>query len=175
MAAVALYALPDATHGPFTNMLRERFQWVVRPYILMTSQWQQWNLFSPEPLRRVVTYGIDVDRGDRWERVLTIEPGTYSTFRHATQFKFFARILEGASESSFPMIANFLEQQCRELALATGSHVRLNYMMYVIPLPPRALSVGEWERTAPVVTTYPGSEILCGWPHSAGVFRPFNP
>lgn len=173
MAAVGLYALPDASQAPIVQLLRDRFQWVARPYILLTSQWQQWNLFSPDPLRRIVTYGIEADRGASWERILTIEPETYSTFRHASQFKFLARFLEGGASSS-RLVVRFLEKQCEELNLASGTHVRLVYLVSVIPLPPRSWSVDEWRHVALSVETVPGTEILCGWPADTAIVRPFH-
>lgn len=174
MAAIALYALPDAARDPLTVSLRTTLQPIIRPYVLLFSQWQQWNLFSPDPLRRIVTYRVEIDRGDRWEPIRTIEPGVYSTFRHASEFKFLGRLLEGA-RTTFPLVARFLERQCGELDLATGSHVRLTYLVSVLPLSRESLSVEQWGHLSVPVEIIPGSETLCGWPAHAGTYRPFSP
>ncbi len=173
MAAVGLYALPTEARDPMTMWAKQTLQPIVQPYILLTSQWQQWNLFSPDPLQRVVTYGIDLDRDGRWERIRSFTPGMESTFRHAAQFKLFGRLLEG-NANTLPLVDRFLQLQCVEYHLAAGSRIRLVYHWYILPHPPRALSIAEWSQLHPQPMTFIGSEILCGWPSGTGIYRAFS-
>ena len=174
MASVAVYALPWEASDPLTNAVRAVILPIVRPYILLTSQWQQWNLFSPDPLQRVVTYTVEIDRGNRWEPVHTIAPGFVSTFRHASEFKFLGRTLEG-NKTLLPVVDRFLQAECRDADLPASSRVRLLYHWYVLPHPVRALSVGEWSSYQPQINTFIGSEVLCGWPEGTGIYRALNP
>ncbi len=174
MASVAVYALPWEAQGSLTSAVRAVLLPAMRPYILLTSQWQQWNLFSPNPLQRVVTYEVQMDDGDRWTTVRTIAPDFISTFRHATEFKFLGRILEG-NDMMFPVVDRFLQAECSEADLPAGSRVRLVYHWYVLPQPSRALSVSEWSNYKPTVKNFIGSEVLCNWPYGTGIYRAFQP
>lgn len=57
MTGVALYVIPGSmrAHSPLIGAVRS----LTDPYVLMTSQWQQWNIFSPDPLRRVSTFRVE--------------------------------------------------------------------------------------------------------------------
>lgn len=173
MAAVALYALPAVARDPLTLSLRRTLLPIVRPYVLLTSQWQQWDLFSPDPLGRVTTYAVDAERDGAWQRIETITPSTYSVFRHGTQFKLLMRLLEDYAAQSL-LTERFLQSTCTQHALAPGTRVRLAYLWYLLPMTDLPLSLGAWERFAPAVNTFTGSEVLCGWPLGSGIFRPFS-
>ncbi len=57
MTAVALYVVPGALKTRWSPIGEIRS--LTDPYVLMTSQWQQWNIFSPNPLRRVSTFRVE--------------------------------------------------------------------------------------------------------------------
>lgn len=173
MAAVGVYAIPTDATGAIPGWLRANVQPHVYPYILMTSQWQQWNLFSPDPLRRVMVYAVEADRGGTWEPVVTLGPGAFSTWRHAAELKYLGRLLEGG-ENQLPLVERFLHVQCREYRLRPGTHLRLVYHWYVIPWLENPLSVSAWQNVVPNWSSSIGSEILCGWPVGTGVLRPLS-
>ena len=173
MAAIGLYALPSEAHDPLTETLRSHALPIVRPYVLLTSQWQQWNLFSPNPLRRVTTYRIEVDRDGKWEALRTLNAESFGFLRHATEYKNLSRILEGG-EQTLPLIEHFLQRECTDADLPAGTHVRLMYDYYVLPRLTRSASVREWRDYVPAHTVAPGSEVLCGWPAGTGIDRPFD-
>lgn len=171
IAAVAVYSLPDAARDSVTNALRT-LQPYVRPYILLTSQWQQWNLFSPDPLRRTVTYAVEREQQGMWAEIAVFDPRSVSIFRHATEFKFLGRLLEGGKDQ-LPLIEHFLRAQCDAHLLPSGTHLRLVYRHAMIPVPGRALTPGEWAGLSLPVESFVGSEILCGWPTSTSLLRTF--
>ncbi len=170
LAAVAIYSLPDAANDGFSKGVRS-LQPVVRPYILLTSQWQQWNLFSPDPLRRTVTYVVEREEQSGWTQLESFDPTDASFFRHATEFKFLGRLLEGSGQ--LPLVEHFLRQQCDTHLLPSGTHLRLVYLHSMLPIPRRSLTPGEWANLPLPVTAFAGSEILCGWPPSSGLLRAF--
>lgn len=74
--AIGVEAIPKTAHDPLSLMLRGFWQPLTHPYIALTSQWQNWNLFAPDPLREVVTVFVDVRKeSDLWEEVLVLGPG----------------------------------------------------------------------------------------------------
>lgn len=173
IAAVGAYALPDAAKDPLAVWLRGNVQPIVRPYILLTSQWQQWNIFSPDPLQRVTTYSVEVDHGDAWGTLQTWSPQTVSALQHAHIFKMLGRLLEGTSPT-LPLIEHFLRVQCDDFNLPPGTHLRLAYQNGVLPRPMHVFSVRSWVAVRAPLHTIPGSEILCGWP-GIGIPRTFAP
>ena len=170
-SAVRLDALPDAANDGFSKALRP-LQSFVRPYVLLTSQWQQWNLFSPDPLRRIVTYRMEKEEIKGWSTVETFDAGTYSVFRQASEFKFLGRLLEGG-QTQLPLVANFLQQECTAKMLPLGTHVRLVYLSSVIALPQHPFSLSGWQNLNSPERAFIGSETLCGWPLSSSLLRAF--
>ena len=133
MAAVALYALPMDARDPVSQWLRAHYPQAMRSYVLWTSQWQQWNIFAPDPLRRVTTYRIDVRRGEAWYPILAIEPGTYPWWRHAAQFKFLGNIHDIREGPRVAAMVRFLQSHCAPFGLAPGTELRLVQNIYVVP------------------------------------------
>lgn len=171
MAAVALYALPDGARDPLTQHLRFRLQPLIRPYILLFSQWQQWNIFSPDPLRRVTTYTVEIDRGEQWHTLTAITPEAVPWLRHSDTFKLIDRLLSGPA-STIPAIDHFLRMHCTQHGLPPGTHLRLVYHTAVLPLPANVLAPAQWRALRQQLMPMDGSEILCGWP-GAGIGRSF--
>ena len=171
MIAVAVYSLPDAARDEVTYALR-RLGPVIRPYMLLTSQWQQWNLFSPDPLQRSVTYRIEKEDKKGWSAVTTVDPRTASVFRRAAEFKVLNRLLEGG-KPQLPLVANFLQQECTSHALPAGTHVRIVYVSTMIPVPRHPLSFTDWHNLYAPEKEFIGSETLCGWPLESSLLRAF--
>lgn len=161
MAAVAVYALPWAAQDPFTQWLRTNVVPTFMPYVLWTSQWQQWNLFSPDPLRRVTTYVVSKEEAvGRFTPVDVIIPGRYSMFRHAAQFKLLAEVLE--SDPIRPaFVANFLQLECKELGLPRNTAVKITYRTFVIPKDRSIHSISWWREWYPTVMTTESPVTIC--------------
>ena len=58
--AVLVYSVPRVAADPISTWTRRRLVPVVGPYMFLTSQWQLWNLFAPDPTRLVTIDRIDV-------------------------------------------------------------------------------------------------------------------
>jgi hypothetical protein len=162
MMAVLVYALPGGSKAA-TLPAVQRIARAVSPYILMTSQWQQWNLFSPDPLRRVTSYVIERQQGDVWKTVLDLHTGTLPWWRHAAQFKMLGSLLDGNTESDLQhrTAERYLQLKCREYALPDASGVRLSYRVYVIPVFDVSMSMDWWLNYTPEESTYVGHETTC--------------
>ena len=109
VTAIGLYAIPMNTQDTTAKFLRDTVLQPFIPYILSTSQWQQWNLFSPDPLRRVTRYYIQQKtEDDRWATLASFTPETYSLWRHANHFKLFIDMLEVDQDTyRAPIAAHF--------------------------------------------------------------------
>lgn len=164
-AAVMIFSIPRDAQDPLALWSRTALLPSFSPYILVTSQWQLWNLFSPDPQRRVTTYRIEVQVEDgSWRPLKEIEPGTYSIFRHATHFKMYGGILDEFSAHRQQVADRFLKLLCMEEVLAPGQAIRLLYKFYVIPQLPSPASAEWWHEWSPMPQEYIGHETRCPLP-----------
>lgn len=71
MTAIGIYSLYGVENVPVLSWLDSKREYV-RPYTLITSQWQRWNLFSPDPLRRVIQMSIEAEFNGKWQTMTVI-------------------------------------------------------------------------------------------------------
>ncbi len=159
--AVAVYPIPRDARDPIAMWVKLDLLPIVTPYMLITSQWQLWNLFSPDPLRRVTFYKIEAQSGDTWHEIETIQPGSFSTWRHAVQFKLMSNMLDEFSQNRAPLAGRYLHLKCEEYGLAEGTSVRLTYMYYVIPYHERRESRAWWDAWKPEMNEHIGFTTEC--------------
>lgn len=125
MTAVAAYLLPN-------NMYTEidATKNVTRSYVLLTSQWQKWDIFSPNPLRRVSEYVIERDAGDRWETVREMTFDTLPWWERAKELKVLGRL----EEERWNVLAGpYLRTYCPSFPSAAGTKLRLTARTIVLP------------------------------------------
>lgn len=146
MFAVAIYIIPDEADGTIPAFLKTEILPYVRPYILMTSQWQQWNIFAPDPIRRVSFYEIDVLQNGRWEAGLRIDRSTYSWRNRAKEFKIIRRTNENGDEAA----KNYLTSLCRDGTFGEGTTVRMVEDFYVLPTGKELTSMDGWSHFTPI-------------------------
>jgi hypothetical protein len=133
MIAIATYAIPTSDRSAAGGAMRKLGS-AFRPYVLLTSQWQQWNLFAPEPTRRSVTYRVETRTGEAWRELTRIEPASYSLWRRERQLTMFGRMLDPAERTYQPAFANlFLQSICETERLHAGTSIRMVRMIAVMP------------------------------------------
>jgi hypothetical protein len=124
MAAVALYLLPRKNAGPLHAV-----QMLTRPYVLLFSQWQKWDIFSPDPLRRVSTYVVERNAGDRWETAAILDFDHLPWWRRAKELKVAGRV-----ESEWKTLAEpYLKSLCDMIPYADGTDLKLTVRSIVVP------------------------------------------
>jgi hypothetical protein len=148
-AAVAIYAIPMGTNHVIMSPVRAAGIKVFAPYVLSLSQWQQWNLFSPDPLRRVSRYRIERHLGsNKWQTVQSIVPGMYGQLRHANRFKLYIGMLErDQSTYNSAVLRHFLLSFCEPNHIPGGTAMRIMYVQYIVPRPGSLLAAfrpGPW-------------------------------
>lgn len=149
MVAVGTYSIPGDAQDGFSQWIRTHVVARIAPYVLLTSQWQQWNLFSPDPLRRVITYRIErlTDDGT-WAPVGGITPSTYGLWRHAVRFKLLGQAL--AEDAHFlPIAERAARVLCREWGLGDDDRVRVWRDIFVVPHVAPSPTITWWKMWVP--------------------------
>lgn len=133
MAAIAIYSIPGESKDRLSRALSERFAPRVAPYVLITSQWQQWNLFSPNPLRRVIFYSVErLTSSNEWQPVATINDRTYGILRHAARFKLLGQAF-AEDQYYLPISERAARVFCREFGLSDQDRVRVWRDVAIVP------------------------------------------
>lgn len=129
MAAVALYLLPEK------GILRVP-RTLTKPYVLLLSQWQKWDIFSPDPLRRVSTYVLERDAGDRKVLAATIDYDSLPWWHRAKELKVLSRL-----EGQWSMLGSYyIRSLCEDIPFGPGSALRLIARSSTLPLDSASLS-----------------------------------
>lgn len=127
-AAIALYLLP-ALNVPLIGPVIGEAKAVTKPYILSLSQWQSWDIFSPDPLRRSSTYRIDRFDAGTWKAVRSISYDTLSFTERAKEIK----ILERLEDSWQRLIPSYLQPLCNAIPQSEGGTLRLVAISQILP------------------------------------------
>lgn len=133
MAAVFAFSIPSAASGRLATYVRDTVNPQLGPYLLLTSQWQEWNLFAPDPLRQIRTFAVDAEDGVRWKTVASFEPGAFPWWRHATYAKLLPAALMKERLDYDVFRERFLQILCNDLGLPPNAMVRLRENMEIIP------------------------------------------
>ncbi len=124
MFAVAAYLLPANNDG-FMKTLNK----FSAPYVLSLSQWQKWDIFSPNPLRRNSVYRIERNAGDRWETAMIMDFSHLGWRERAKELKVLGRLQEDWKA----LLPSYLVSLCPEIPQASGRDVRLFVQTTVLP------------------------------------------
>ncbi len=136
----------DVAYEPkqwITGTLRQ----LTRPYIMITSQWQQWNMFAPDPLRRVSGLEFEVQRAGEWQPYLLLNADTIQWWRRAHFLKIARRMTE--EDRNEPLSARLTQLTCTNFQLPPGTPVRVKENYYVIPYDKIIMSTEWWNTWAP--------------------------
>lgn len=163
MFAVGITSIPRSAKDDFSVASR-RILPFVSPYLQTTSQWQLWDLFAPDPLRRVTLYRIEAQTNGEWTEIATIKPGTYSVLEHAVFFKYFINVLNASGDSMTKAKEQFLSIQCKEHQLHGGTPIRLTLLATVIPYLAKPAPADMWTQWTPSFERTIEATTLCPFP-----------
>ena len=150
MAAVGIYSLPNETEDRVTVWMKVHLIPIVRPYLFATSQWQQWNLFSPDPIRRVSFYSVTIDAEGSPEETVFLDHEHLPWWRDGDELKILRR-MEDADEQWEGVRMLYLEMFCRERGLPPGTALTLAVRGYVIPRPAVPMGASYWLSIGPAL------------------------
>lgn len=157
MAAVAIYCIPDDSKDTFSRFIADKGTPFVRSYLLITSQWQKWNIFAPDPIRRVSLYRVEIDRHGAWIPMVRIDPFSIPWWKHAKTLKLLNNIQDNP-DSGGKVLLSFL---CRTKVLPAGALTRLTADISVIPSPEELKKLGGWDHFIPTFSPSPIATFVC--------------
>ncbi|MDA1292777.1 MAG: hypothetical protein O3A81_03295 [bacterium] len=129
MSATFMYSLYHVDGVPVLEWLFEK-RTHIRPYVLATSQWQRWNLFSPDPLRRVIEMEFDQKTEGEWVNIFTLNEHNVTWFQRAPELKIMRRMEE---ENMRPLQERYVHDFCKINSVPEGTEIRLRKRWHVIP------------------------------------------
>lgn len=141
--AIAVYSLPDTVEHPKILRYHDTAMKVVRPYMLMTSQWQQWNLFSPDPLRNVTQYKVETYTEGRWIEEFMIAPNDMPVGKRSSELKMLRRLHEKSQYDD--LLERYAQMMCDEVLAAPGDIVRITEQSAIIPKDLSPASFSTWK------------------------------
>jgi len=150
---------------PYSQPYTQFYRWGVRPYILLTSQWQRWNLFSPDPLRRITNVYIDKKIDDNWKEVKVLKGDSIVWYRRAKELKLTGRIDSNYRQDVFKK--QYLQNICRSEQLKPETTLRWRKQYYVIPRVPELKNPAFWETYKPDIKSEIILEFNCDSPVAA--------
>ena len=159
--AVLTFSIPRVASDPISVWTRAHLLPLVAPYMFVTSQWQLWDLFAPDPPRLVTAYRVEVGSGEEWRELTTVRPGTYPVWRHNARFQLMRNLLRDGAPTSPPAEARWLHLHCGEHDLPPGTPVRLTYEHYLIPAHERRASRAWWSAWRPEPLEHAASATSC--------------
>lgn len=129
----------------------------LRPYILATSQWQKWNLFSPDPLRRVTRIVLEEKVGTDWQLFTEFSDDTVPWWRKAYTLKMMRRL----EEKNIAVQKRWLELQCAAFDVIPRRAIRMRRVYYVIPRDGRVVTPAFWKDWEPQFYDEVLAETFC--------------
>jgi hypothetical protein len=159
--AVLVFSVPRIATDPLSVWTRAALLPLVSPYMFVTSQWQMWNLFAPDPPRLVTAYRTEISSDGEWRVLTTVRPGTFSVWRHNPRFQLMRNLLRAGVPASAPVEERYLQLLCREYGLDAGTPIRLTYVQYVIPAHAERASRAWWGAWRPEPLQWPALSTVC--------------
>jgi hypothetical protein len=161
MFAVAVYSTPRDSKSDVATLAKAKLIPFVTSYMYLTSQWQLWDIFAPDPLRRVTTYRIDIQDESGWRELETFGPHGYSFFDHAVYIKLTNNLLSEFEDNRGPFAGRFMHLVCAEHGITSGTRVRLVYQIYVLPYLTEPQTMQWWAAWEPEISERIGFTTSC--------------
>lgn len=148
--ALLVYTLPPSVAEALPEGLRSR----AGTYLLAINQWQSWELFSPDPMRRMTRYRVDArlpsgasaqaglpvapdqsTAAREWRTVRTLEPANARLWRRSDEFSYPQRLDDGGTDAP-DLSVRYLRALCAPLGLPEGTPVALTVEYIILPEQP---------------------------------------
>lgn len=145
---------------PLVQKVRDMTSYYVDPYLRLTSQWQSWNLFAPNPLRRVVNFSIIRTDGPTPLLVEDISPESLEWYRASVELKTVRR-LEKKSKDQIALREAYLQDACRRYQLDTSATLQLMISRHIVPHHTETKSFWWWRDWQPRWSQYADVSVQC--------------
>jgi hypothetical protein len=161
MFAVAVYSTPRDSESDIATLAKAKLIPFVTPYMYVTSQWQLWDIFAPDPMRRVTSYRIEIHDENGWQELETFGPHRYSFFDHAAKIKLTNNLLSEFEDNRAPFAGRFMHLLCADHSVTTGTPIRLIYRVYILPYLTEPQTMSWWRVWEPTITERVGFTSTC--------------
>ena len=94
LAAITLYVLPKNLGPIWLQTSIRSLSDITSPYVQITSQWQKWDIFSPNPMRNVHTFIVEVQEKTRWKHYKSLTPYSFPWYERGRELKILGRLTE---------------------------------------------------------------------------------
>lgn len=128
MTAVAFFVVPVSYPGGM-GKIGQALHDVSAPYVLSLSQWQQWNLFAPDPIRRVSRFVVDMRTNNQWVPTAFIDPTSRAFYEYPKLMKVLGRL----ETTHAVLVEPFLLFYCQTEKVTQGKELRLRINYVVLP------------------------------------------
>ena len=145
MAAIFSYSIYHVEEVPVLQWISDQ-RTHFRPYILATSQWQRWNLFSPDPLRSVIEVDIERNVQGKWVRIHTINEHNIGWWQRAPELKTMRRMED---DDKLPLRERYMLDFCRTQQIPDGTELRMIKRWHVIPRHEKTHDAKWWNEWEP--------------------------
>ncbi len=158
--ALFIHTLPPAAAGMIPDALRSHVSPIVNPYMMANGQWQNWDLFSPDPMRRISRYRVVALQENIWTTLRILEPATARFWRSSGEFSYPLQLEDGGATELF---SRYLRALCTPLGLTEGTPVALMVDYAILPESPpendwaawRKDTTDDWDQWTAAVTPCP--------------------
>ncbi|PIR54362.1 hypothetical protein COU75_01295 [Candidatus Peregrinibacteria bacterium CG10_big_fil_rev_8_21_14_0_10_42_8] len=157
IAAIFSYSIYHVEEVPVLQWISDQRSFF-RPYVLTTSQWQRWNLFSPDPLRRVIEVDIEQRIHGQWIRVYTLNEHSISWWQRAPELKTMRRMEDDDKEA---LRERYLLDYCRTRDIPIGTQLRMIKRWHVIPKHEKIYDTEWWQNWQPDWNEHIDVSVTC--------------
>jgi hypothetical protein len=123
MFAITVATVPYDAEGGFRKWIHAHLTPISRTYLLITSQWQTWNLFSPQSYNGNDGFAVQALSDQGWKVVYQIDK-QLSSWRLADELRVL-RYMSGKDDRAHKLQERYLASYCVGLGLPVGTPVRL--------------------------------------------------
>jgi hypothetical protein len=131
----------------------------IDPYIYITSQWQIWSLFSPEPFRGVTGHVIEAFGSTGWVPVYDVD-AQVRWWREADELRI-QRQLYGTDRGKPELQRRYLRSYCTALGIQPGIPLRFVFLTHYFPPENPRFPEDWWHSLGYGWTRTPGERIVC--------------
>ncbi len=122
--SVGIGSIPSGAKDPLSQGLRIFFGPAVNLYLNVTGQWQNWNLFAPDPSRSNLTFEIDLTEGGVEKGTVALTPDGIPWMRRTALLKIM-RHLWNDGDSYTVVRKTFLHSLCKRWDLPESTTLSL--------------------------------------------------
>lgn len=122
--SLGIGSIPSGAKDPLSEGIRMFFSPVTNLYLNATGQWQNWNLFAPDPARNTLTFEIDLTEGGMRKGTVALTPQGIPWMRRTALLKIM-RQLWNDGDSYTAIRITFLQSLCKRWELPENTTLRL--------------------------------------------------